>query len=230
MDKRFLGILGAIIIIFVAIFAITQSSNNNNSSSGNGNGGNNNSNSSQGSNNVEGQNKKNITLVEWGDFECPVCGEYYQPLKVGLAKYLPDIHFQFRNLPLTSLHPNAFAAARAAQAAALQGKFWQMHDKLYENQNAWAGSPDPLSMFSTYAKQAGLNVAQFKTDYASSKVNDVINADLSAFDKTGQQHATPTFFLNGKYIDNSKLVDAQSGAPTAAAVGNFIKAEIAKKP
>lgn len=223
MDRRFVGILAAIIIIFIAIFTITQNSNS-------GSGGSSNQNGSPATNHVEGQNAKGVTLVEWGDYQCPICEVYYLPLKQAVSQYLPDIHFQFSNLPLSpNPHPNAFAAARAAEAAGLQNKYWEMHDKLYENQNDWAGAPNPQTQFNTYAQQIGLNVDQFKQDYASTKVNDAINADLAAFDKTGRQKATPTFFLNGRYISNTTFTDPQTGEPSADKIGAVIKAEIDKK-
>lgn len=221
MDRRFLGIIGAIAVIFVAIFAISQHSSNNNSGS--------NSSSAQPTNHIEGQNKANVTLVEYGDYQCPICEAYYQPLKQAAAQYNDQIHFQFRNLPLSAIHQNAFAAARAAEAAGLQNKFWQMHDKLYDNQNDWNTQSSPLDVFSRFAQQIGLNVAQFKEDYASSKVNDAINADLSAFNKTGQEKATPTFFLNGTYLPNTSLTDPQTGAPSVDKIGSAIQAAIDKK-
>jgi protein-disulfide isomerase len=222
MDKRFLGILGAIIIIFIGIFAISQKSNNS--------GGSNSNSGVSATNHVEGKNMAGVTLVEYGDYECPICEAYYLPLKQAAAQYSDQIHFQFRNLPLTAIHQNAFAGARAAEAAGQQDKFWQMHDKLYENQNEWVSSSNPLSLFDQYAKQIGLNVSRFDTDYASSKVNDSINADVSAFKKTsqGNQLATPTFFLDGNYLPNTSLVD-QSGQPTADKIGAALKAEIDKK-
>src|SRR6266404_8086437 len=207
MDKRFLGILAAVIIIFAGIFAISQSSNNKSSNNGTSSG-------AQATNHVEGQGSKGVTLVEYGDYECPVCEAYYQPLKQAVSQYLPQIYFQFRNLPLTSIHPNAFAGARAAEAAGLQGKYWQMHDKLYDNQNEWVSSSNPQTFFDNYAQQVGLKVSQFNSDYASGKVNNSINADLAAFAKTGQQQATPTFFLDGNYVPNTQMVDPQTGVPT----------------
>jgi protein-disulfide isomerase len=224
MDKRFLGILAAIIIIFIGVFTITQHSSSNSSGGSKGS-----SSKAQVSHNVQGQGAKGVTLVEWGDYECPICEAYYLPLKQAVAQNSSDIYFQFKNLPLTQIHQNAFAAARAAEAAGLQGKYWEMHDKLYENQNSWVSSSNPLSIFSTYAQQIGLKADQFKTDYASSKVNDTINADLAAFDKTGRDKATPTFFLNGQYIANSEFSDPQTGAPSADKINSVIKAEIAKK-
>lgn len=224
MDRRFLGILGGIIIIFIIIFAATQHSSNNSSGS------NNSSNSSSNvTHHVEGQSKAGVTLQEYGDYECPICEAYYQPLKQVFDQYQQQIFFQFSNLPLVQIHQNAFAGARAAEAAGMQNKYWQMHDKLYDNQSEWVSSSDPLSIFSTYAQQIGLNVSQFKTDYASSKVNNAINADLAAFDKTGKEHATPTFFLDGKFIDNSQLSDPQTGQPSVAKFGQVLQAEINKK-
>lgn len=209
MDRRFLGILAAIIIIFIGIFAITQHSGGNSSNNSSGGG------SGQPTSHIEGQGKSGVTLMEYGDYECPICEEYYQPLKEAVAKYSDQIYFQFRNLPLTAVHPNAYAGARAAEAAGLQGKYWQMHDKLYDNQNDWASASNPQSDFDTYAQQIGLNVSQFNTDYGSDKVNNAISADLAAFAKTTKEQATPTFFVNGVYLNNNQLIDAQTGLPTA---------------
>ena len=221
MDKRFLGILAAIIIIFIGIFAITQSASNNSSS--------NKSSKSQATNHVEGQGTSGVKLVEYGDYECPICEAYYLPLKQVQSQFDKQIVFQFRNLPLTAIHQNAFAGARAAEAAALQGKFWQMHDKLYDNQSGWVSLPNPQTAFDQYAQQIGLNVTQFNQDYSSGKVNDAINADLSAFAKTGKEQATPTFFLDGQYISNTEFSDPQTGAPSVDKFAQVINAEIAKK-
>lgn len=221
MDKRFLSILAAIAIIFIGIFVLSSGSDNNksnNSKSGN-----------QPTSHIEGQGKKGVTLIEYGDYQCPICGIYYQPLKQIYAQFSEDIYFQFRNLPLVSVHPNAFSAARAAEAAGMQNKYWQMHDKLYENQETWSGSNNPLSIFKQYAQQLGLDANKFSSDYASSQVNDAINADLAAFTKTGKTEATPTFFLDGKSLDNQKLSDPQTGVPSVEKFAAVINAEIAQK-
>jgi protein-disulfide isomerase len=222
VDKRFLSILAGLIIIFAGIFAITQhSSNKSNSGSG--------ASSSKATNHTEGQNQKNVTLVEYGDYECPICEAYYTPLKEAVTPYLNDIHFQFRNLPLTSIHPNAFAAARAAEAAGMQNKYWEMHDMLYDQANwqVWSQSKSPISLFESYAQTLGLNLNQYKQDYSSSKVNDAINADVSEFNKTGKSMATPSFFLDGQYIDNSQMAD--NNGPSVNKISQVIKDEIAKK-
>ena len=224
MDKRFLGILAVLVIIFGGIFIASQHSSNSSSS------GNTNNSNGQPTNHVMGQNSKNVTFVEYGDYECPICGVYYQPLKDALTpSLLQQIHFQFRNLPLVAIHQNAFAAARAAEAAGLQNKYWQMHDLLYQNQNDWTNSSNPFGIFQNYAKQIGLNVNQFNNDYSSGKVNDAINADVAEFKKTGKEQATPTFFLNGQYVNNTDLSDPATGAPTAEKITQVIQAEIAKQ-
>lgn len=231
MDKRFLSILAVIILIFAGIFVVSQHSSNS-STKGD---------ASKATSHVTGNGQKNVTLMEYGDYQCPICGAYYQPLKQVYEQEFPDdIHFQFRNLPLVTRHPNAFAAARAAEAAGLQGKYWQMHDKLYENQDpngqsGWVASNNPLEAFNTFAQQIGLNVNKFKTDYASSQVNDAINADIAAFLDTSyanhdaSKQATPTFFLNGKYVANSEFTDPSTGQPNVEKFKSVINAEIAKQ-
>jgi protein-disulfide isomerase len=177
---------------------------------------------------VEGNNTKNVTLIEYGDYECPVCATFYPVVKQVVSQYFNDIKFQFRNLPLTQIHPNAFAGARAAEAASDLGQFWQMHDLLYQNQSQWATSSNPLSFFDIYAAQLNLSVSQFNSDYNSDQVNNAINADVSAFDQTGDEMATPTFILDGKTLDNTNLIGSNE-EPSLTAFANIIQAEIAKK-
>jgi protein-disulfide isomerase len=226
MDKRFLTILAGLVIIFGGIFAVSQHSSNKSSV------GSSSSSNAQPTSHIEGQGSKGVTLVEYGDYECPICGIYYPAVKQVEAQFNSQIYFQFRNLPLTSIHKNAFAAARAAEAAGLQSKFWQMHDELYSNQDpngqsGWVASNDPLTYFTSFAQQIGLNINQFKTDYASDKVNNAINADLNAFAKTNQEQATPTFFLDGKVLSNTNLAD--SNGPSVSKFVQVINAEIASK-
>lgn len=219
MDKRFLAILGGIIVIFGAIFVLTQGSDGQKSGSAN---------KAQPTNHIIGEGKRGVTLIEYGDFQCSACKSYYAPLKQAVEQVSSDAYFQFRNLPLTSIHVNALASARAAEASSLQGKFWEMHDKLYENQNTWATAANPQNIFNQYAKQLGLDEAKFKKDYASSAVNDAISADLSAFGKTGRTQSTPTFFLNGKYLPNNQLVNPQTGNPDVSKIVELIKAAAKK--
>jgi protein-disulfide isomerase len=218
MSKQFWGVIIVVILIFVGIFALSGNKSNNSSGKSGG----------TPTNHVEGNGKAGITLVEYGDYQCPFCGQYYPIVKQVQQEFNDQMTFQFRNYPLTSLHPNAYAAARAAEAAGLQGKFWQMHDLLYEENDAnqqdpsspsWITASDPTTFFNQFAQQLGLNVTQFKSDYASGKVNDLISADMAAGNKL-KITATPTFILDGKQI---------SVGESASAFESLIKAEIAKK-
>ena len=199
MDKRFAAILVAIVIGLGGVFWLTGKKSGSSSSSSS-------KASASLSNHLLGGNAKGVTLVEYGDFQCPYCGEYYPLVKQVSEKYKTDIAIQFRNFPLTSIHKNAFAAARAAEAADKQGKYWEMHDQLYETQDkngksGWVASSNPLDeYFVGYAKTLGLNTDKFKQDFASSAVNDTINADYDAGQKLNIT-GTPSFFLQGKKLD-----------------------------
>jgi len=197
VSKRFLAILLAIIVVFGGAFYLAKHKSNSAGSS---------SNNAQPTNHIEGDGKKNVTLIEYGDYQCPACGQYYPLLKQVFDTYKSDIHFQFRNFPLVQIHKNAFLGARAAEAADKQGKFWEMHDILYEQQQTWGESNDPTSFFIGYASQLGLNIDTFKADMASANVNDLINADIQEGQKLGA-NSTPTFVLNGKKIDNPHSLD-----------------------
>ena len=209
MTKRFWIILIVLAVVFGVIFKL-QSKKSPVSNPTN----------AQPTNHVEGTGQANVTLIEYGDYECPYCEQYYPTVKQVAAKYSQQIFFQFRNLPLTQLHQNAFAAARAAEAAGLQGKFWEMHDALYDNQPSWIQSNNPESFFDKEAQALGLNLTKFQQDFASNQVNDSINADVNTFLATKNDEATPTFFLDGVKV---------SPAPSVDSFSKLIDAEIAKK-
>jgi protein-disulfide isomerase len=218
MDKRFWAIIGVLVVIFGGILVFNNHKKGDSSTT-----------STQPTNHVEGKLDSKVTLVEYGDYQCPACESFYTTVQTVQQKYNDSVKFQFRNLPLSSLHPNAIAGARAAEAADMQGKFWQMHDLLYTQQNyyEWAyntsagtvTSTDPMPYFTQYAQQLGLNVTKFKSDFSSAAVNNRIQADIAAFNKTGQSQSTPSFFLNGKYVNNSTLLGSD-GQPNA---DNFSK-------
>lgn len=221
MDKRFLGILAALAAIFIgiAVFAGPKDKG--------GNGGGNSS--SQATNHVFGEGQKNVTFLEYGDFQCPACLAYEPVIKQVREKYSKEIKFQFRHLPLTQIHNNAFAAARAAEAASKQGKFWEMHDLLYSQANwqSWTNSRNARSIFEGYAQTLSLDLNKFKQDYASDAANDAINADINEFQKTKQTMSTPSFFLNGRFIPNSELSD--DNGPSLDKISKLIDSEIAKR-
>ncbi|MDB5165964.1 MAG: Protein-disulfide isomerase [Candidatus Saccharibacteria bacterium] len=209
MSKQFWAVIAVIILVVAGIIFTTNKQKSSE------NGGSNSSVSA--TNHVRGQGSTGVVLVEYGDFQCPACEAYYPIIEQVYEKYQGQITFQFRNFPLTTIHQNAFAGARAAEAAALQGKFWEMHQALYTEANwtTWSNSQNPKPYFEQYAKALGLNVTKFDSDYSSDKVNDTVRADLAAGQKLGIQ-GTPTFFLNDKQVANapqnvedwSKLIDA----------------------
>lgn len=192
MSKRFIAILCACVVALIAVFALTNKKAATPGSSSAG----------TLSQHTLGDNKKGVTLVEYGDYQCPACGAYYPLVKQVTDKYTSDIQFQFRNFPLNTIHPNARASARAAEAAGKQNKYWEMHDLLYEQQKSWESSSSAASIFEGYATQLGLDSAKYKTDFASTEVNDVINADYNEGTHLGIT-GTPTFFLQGKKVDNA---------------------------
>jgi protein-disulfide isomerase len=153
MDRRFLIILSVMVIAVAGVFFLNKSKTNTPGST----------NSGQASNHVEGKNTKGVVLVEYGDYQCPACGQFYPIVKQLQSTYTNDISFRFANFPLVQIHPNAMAGARAAEAAALQGKFWEMHDLLYENQTSWSSGTNPQPYFEQYAGSLGLDVNKFLT-------------------------------------------------------------------
>ena len=140
-----------------------------------------------------------VQVVEFGDYQCPACEAAYPDTKRIISDYQGKITFIFRNYPLP-MHPNAPMAAEAAEAAAAQGKFWEMHDKLYDTQNAWADLPNPLDTFVTYAGQLGLDTAKFKSDVQNKAYQSIISAD-QADGNALKLAGTPTFFVNNNMVN-----------------------------
>lgn len=149
-----------------------------------------------------------IYLVEYGDYQCPGCAAAEPNVQTLLEEYGDDITFIFRNFPLTSIHPNARAAAAAAEAAGLQGQFWEMHDLLFSNQQSWQSASTDLrtTLFAGYANQLELDSAQFEADYAGEAVSQKIDFDLAIGGKD-EVSSTPTFLLNGEKLSE----DAANG-------------------
>lgn len=139
--------------------------------------------------------KAKVILTEYGDYECPSCGEAF-PIVKNLQDYFgDDLLFVFRNFPLTEIHPDAFRAALAAEAAAKQDKFWEMHDILYENQSRL--DEEALQY---YAEQIGLNLSKFKHDCASSTLQDKVQHDMESGLRSGV-NGTPSFYINNEKYD-----------------------------
>lgn len=193
MNKQFFVVVMIVVAALVGVLVLTGDKN--------GDGGSGNT-EAQPSNHVTGAENSPVTLTEYGDFQCPACKSYYPMLNQLKADYGDKVAFQFRHFPLTQIHPNAFISSRAAEAAGKQGKFFEMHDLLYENQESWASVSNPVPIFEGYAKQIGLNVEQFKEDMNSAAVADTINADIKAGQEIGAS-STPTFVLNGEKLEKN---------------------------
>lgn len=193
MDKRFLSIIAAIILLFVGIAFFNSRSSDDNQSNSN----------VTSSNHVKGGENAKVSIVEFGDFQCPSCYQYYPIVSEVIEEYGDQISFQFRHLPLTNIHPNAYAAARAAEAAGKQGKFWEMYDELFNGSNwsTWTNSNSPQSIFDGYAKKIGLNEEQYKKDFASDAVNQIVRADMKEAEKQ-KFTSTPSFMINGEKVNS----------------------------
>ncbi len=164
-----------------------------------------------------------VSVIEYGDYECPACGAY-EPIWERLIKEYGDrVVFSFRNFPLTQIHTDAQVAAQAAEAAGLQGKFWEMHNLLYQNQGKWTLVPFGIGLtqyFDSQASSLGLDVTKFNKDMSSDAVNQKINADVQSANAAQVDH-TPTFFINLKQIPNPGSYDEfKSAIDQALAGGN----------
>lgn len=165
---------------------------------------------------VTGNSSGKILFIEYGDFQCPSCEGAYPNVKTLISTYGDKVTFIFRNFPLTTIHPNARAAAAVAEAAGLQGKYWQMHDALYDNQNDWSSldASKRTSVFATYAQNLGLDMTKFNADLTGKPVDQKISFD-QALGKSVGIHATPTFFLNGDQLDDTTAGGIVQGDLTA---------------
>lgn len=194
--NRFWIILGIVIVVLVGVFIATKPESTSKFEGD--------AKQVQPDDHTYGAKDAKVVLMEYGDFQCPSCGAAFPIVKEVKEEYKDKITFVYRHFPIISIHPNAFAAARASEAASNQGKFWEMHDKLFETQQLWGQlSINQQSTFEGYAKELGLNVEQFKTDYESEAVASRINRDVDSATQFNVQ-GTPTFILNGEKIETPK--------------------------
>lgn len=140
-----------------------------------------------------------VTLVEFGDYECPACTVYHPFVKQILTEFSGEVSFVFRNYPL-SYHKNADIASYAVEAAGLQGKYWQMHDIVFENTTDWADSGDAQKVFIGYAQNLEMDTEKYASDINSDVIKNKILSDKRDGDQAGID-ATPTFFINGRKIE-----------------------------
>lgn len=156
-----------------------------------------------------------VTLIEFADFQCPAC-ESYEPLLQKLESAASTtLRVVYRHYPL-SQHKNAMPAARAAEAAAMQGKFWEMHDMIFAEHTDWTELADATPIFEGYATKLGLDIDKFRADMAGSAAETRIQRDLGEAGRINVAY-TPTFFVNGKAIANPKSYEEFKSIIDAAA-------------
>ena len=148
---------------------------------------------------VRGNPDAPVTLEEFGDFQCPPCGQFAAFVEELLKEYDSRVRVVFRNFPLPA-HEHAREAALAAEAAGFQGKFWEMHDTLYREQLAWSKAPNTRELFESYAGTLGLDLEQFKKDMESDKARERVDSDHALADFLGVK-VTPTVFINNRPVD-----------------------------
>ena len=155
--------------------------------------------------NIKGEKEAAATLIEYSDFQCPACGSYYPIVKKVTEDLSAKVRFAYRHFPLPQ-HKNAKLAATVAEAAGKQGKFWEMHDLIFQNQSDWSEEKNAAVLFAKYAQDIGLDLARFQTDIASDDIKAKIENDYKSGVKAGV-NSTPSFFLNGKKMDNPRNYD-----------------------
>lgn len=174
---------------------------------------------------VFGKIGSKVTMIEYGDYECPGCGSVNPSIESVVHQYQGQIQFIFRNFPLTSMHPNAKAAAAAVEAAGLQDKYWEMHTKIYASQSDWdnLSGADRTDYFVKSATSLGLDATKFKSDMSSASVDKKIAFDQAIGFKANVD-STPSFYLDGTKLDStvwgvmSKLEDAINAKLTKAGI------------
>jgi len=149
---------------------------------------------------LRGDKAAKVTLVEFSDFQCPACAFREPMVQQALKEYDGKVKLLYKHFPLTSIHKNAMNASKASEAAGKQGKFWEMHDLLFEKQSEWEGVADSKKVFIGYAEGLKLDSEKFKKDFDSKEIEQKITKEIDEGINLGV-NGTPTFFLNGKVID-----------------------------
>jgi len=158
---------------------------------------------------IKGSIEAPITIVEYSDFQCPACLAFFPVVKAITESEDKNIRFVYRHFPLSQIHPRAEASAIAAEAAALQGKFFEMHDILFENQEEWAKGNEKASFyFKKYATEIGLDVEQFENDLNREDLKSEVQKDY-ATGISSNVTGTPSFYLNGKKLEVRSIQEFQ---------------------
>lgn len=177
----------------------------------------------------KGSENSPVVVEEFADFQCPTCGVVHPKMNEISAKYGNRVKFIYRNFPITSIHPNAYGAAVAAEAAGLQGKFWQMQDLLFRNQTQWSNASNPKQIFGEYAQKIGLDTEKFENDTLGVQAKQRVDFDM----QRGQAlklSSTPTVLVNGKPIPFQQLEVADMERIIEAELARFEKTPETSQP
>lgn len=159
-----------------------------------------------------GKTGAKVIVFEYADYQCPGCGAAFSTIKNIQETYKDKVTFVFRNFPLTSIHPNALAASSVAEAAGQQGKFWEMHDLLFSQRDAWVNltADQRGSVFVGYAKQLDLDIDKFTSDQAGKTVSEKISRDRALGGKVGVD-STPSLFIGSTKVDATTVDEVING-------------------
>lgn len=146
---------------------------------------------------IKGNPEASVKLVEYSDFQCPACAAFQPVVAQLMEDYGDKISFEYKHFPLSTIHQNALSAAMAAEAAGQQGKFYEYHDLLFNNQTEWSSSAVPSTLFVKYAEELSLDVETFRKQMKSSVLRDKVRGEFDE-GRTMNITGTPTFFLNGQ--------------------------------
>lgn len=155
---------------------------------------------------VKGATESAHVLVEYSDFQCPACAAYQPLVKKLLEDKGSEFLLVYRHFPLMTIHKHAELAARVAEAAGKQEKFWEMHDRLFATQTEWSKETNAQEFFLNLAKELGLNLDQFKNDLESEEVKSKVRNDIAS-GQAARVQGTPTFFVNGRQLSNPRSYD-----------------------
>lgn len=150
-----------------------------------------------------------VHILEYSDFQCPACKQFYPVVRQLEEAFPQDVLVTYRHYPLRQIHPNAQLAGQAAEAAGIQGKFWEMHDRLFDTQSMWENGGSRVH-FIDLATELELDIDKFKGDMGSSELKDIVNNNYNSAIKNGLT-GTPSFFINGQRIQNPRGYEAFEG-------------------
>lgn len=168
---------------------------------------------------TKGGREASVKLIEYSDFQCPACGNFYPVVKKMNEEFGDKLQIAYRHFPLKQVHKNAGLAAQAAEAAGKQGKFWEMHDKIFESQKKWSSDEEVKNVFIGYAEELELDKEKFEEDLNSEEIKNFVEEDVNSGEKA-KVNSTPTFFLNGSKIENPRTYDEFKNVINKAIEGN----------